>query len=186
MVKNNILLTVLLASFAAPVLASNWYPTKNCPLNKTAKTVAVFGSTFGAVDVLSSKYTRLPRAIEFSKGRSAVVRNAGISSEVLKSYANELSDKNDANVVTNDAAVIAHVKNALERASDSQKLAENYASRNAAAPKSVFKRLLDAGVTVDVLDYNVRVNIVPAAAKVAATYVLIESAKAAVSKVTGK
>lgn len=60
MVKNNIFLVALLASFTAPVFASNFLP-KQCPLGENGKLIGAVV----AFDYASSKFTNLSRAIEF-------------------------------------------------------------------------------------------------------------------------
>lgn len=181
-VKNNILLTVLLASFAAPVFAS-LIPSK-CPYETTAQKVGFVGAVL-AVDELSSRFTALPRAVEFSRPVSKVVSVGGVSSTILKAQVDALTDTHDKNRVNTDETVIVNVRDNLYRALDSQKLAEANAARPADS-KSWLQKLLDTGVTVDVCDYNVCVKVVPAAVKVVATYATIEAARAAVARVTGK
>jgi hypothetical protein len=74
-VKNNILLTVLVASFAAPVFAS--LIPKSCPLNEQGK----FLVAVAAVDAASSRLpflNRYPSAIEVSLARKLAAPVASV------------------------------------------------------------------------------------------------------------
>lgn len=147
MVKNNLLLSVLFASFTAPVLAS-WVP-KECPLGQTGK----FIGAVAAVDVASSRFTRLPRAIEFHGAEQS-------NTAFLQQQANAL--------VAGDVTSIPAVKLALETEAKAQ----------AVAPKSAVQSVLDTSVSVDLttvgVDGGVTFKLIPLAAKAVATYALIQ------------
>lgn len=173
LVKNNILLTVLFASFTAPMFAS--FIPSQCPLGETGKIVAKFGAVFGAVDVVSSRYTRLPRAVTFHPNQQE-------DGSWLKAQAKALADETDPTVATVDPAKVEIVKRNLDE--------KGNAHAAAVAPRSAVKELLDTTFSFNLrtlgVDDVVTVNVFPAALKVVATYALVEAAKAAVAKVTGK
>jgi len=162
-VKNNILLSVLVASFTAPAFAS--FMPKKCPLNKEAQ----FGAAVVAVDVVSSRFTCLPRAVEFHNNQvSSVVKN---SSAVASSTVVASSDT-VADVSARDNQAVASAAPATQVDS---------------AAKRLVSKVLDTQVSVDLttvgVDGGVTVKVAPLAAKVALTYVLIEAGKKLVASV---
>ncbi|MBI2344888.1 hypothetical protein HYV10_02330 [Candidatus Dependentiae bacterium] len=170
MVKNHISLAVFVAFFAVPVFASSWI-SKQCPLNEKGQ----FLGAVAVVDYASSKLIRFPRAIEFYRNQTDLVAYAqNQRRSFLKDQADALS--------VNDLATVPPVKAALNRAAT--------AVDTTVAPTSVVGKLLNTQVSVDLstvgVDGGVTVKVVPLAAKVVATYVLIEAARRAVDAFSSK
>lgn len=174
MVKNNILLTVLLASFAAPVLASNWIP-KDCPLNEKGQ-LAV---GFAAVEFATNRFFSCRPAIELNTNQRA------------KWALTEKNKTVSQDVVDVSAAVGADNHNAADKKSeDTTSVNPKTKNKILERVESTGSQLLNTSFTVDLktvgIDAGVTVNVVPTVIKVGATVALLQSAKLLVNKFLGQ
>ena len=164
MVKNNLLLSLLVASFTAPVFASN-SSLKECLLGEKSK----FVGALVAVDYLSSKFIGGSRAIEFYSN-SKDARNL-----------NKLFAVTPAAVEASPAAVVEASPAAAEIAA---------AVKEKEASKSLVSTVLDTNVSVGLETFGVnaglRLHVVPLVAKSTVTCALMQALKYGLDKYNGK
>ena len=191
MVKNNILFSVLLASFAAPVFAS--LIPGECPY-PTLSEKGAFVATFAAVDTVSSRYTCLPRAVEFYKNQPTIV--APVITVTIPSESEGSSNATSAAAVESKEASASLTAtstgpteggNTLGNGIDNhQQPTQTIKTRVTTFLQEIWGTNVSFGLQTVGVDGGVNVKVLPAAVKIAATCVAFDLGKKAVSFATKK